>query len=249
VTGRDKEILGRSVATLVESWAYLASGSPGAEVTRIEDGAIAAFPHPPDRDFLNNAVLARRPADIAATVARVEVAYARVGVERFAIWVHESEPATAEELRGRGYRLDTSTRTMAMSTADLAAFDSATLGLPTLEVIEPGLKEFWAVDGLDGLLPTLDPSAAHLYVARVDDEDVAMLMAFDHAGDCGIYMVGTVPGARRRGVATALSAHAVAAARDRGCTTASLQSTEMAERIYARVGFVDLGRWEEYVPG
>jgi predicted GNAT family acetyltransferase len=76
-----------------------------------------------------------------------------------------------------------------------------------------------------------------------------MLMAFDHAGDCGIYMVGTVPGARRRGVATALSAHAVTAARDRGCTTASLQSTEMAERIYARVGFVDLGRWEEYVPG
>jgi hypothetical protein len=124
VTGSDKEILGRSVATLVESWAYLASGSPGAEVTRIEDGAIAAFPQPPDRDFLNNAVLARRPADIAATVARVEVAYARVGVERFAIWVHETEPATAEELRGRGYRLDTSTRTMAMSTADLAAFDS-----------------------------------------------------------------------------------------------------------------------------
>jgi GNAT superfamily N-acetyltransferase len=138
---------------------------------------------------------------------------------------------------------------MAMSTADLAAFDSATLGLPTLDAIEPGLEEFWAVDGLDGLVPTLDPIAAHFYVARVDDEGVAMLMAFDHAGDCGIYMVGTVPGARRRGVATALSAHAVTAAGDRGCTTASLQSTAMVEGVYTRVGFGNLGRWDEYVPG
>jgi hypothetical protein len=45
-----------------------------------------------------------------------------------------------------------------------------------------------------------------------------------------------------------LSAHAVMAARERGCTTASLQSTAMAEGVYARVGFRDLGPWEEYVP-
>jgi hypothetical protein len=32
-----------------------------------------------------------------------------------------------------------------------------------------------------------------------------------------------------------------------GCSTASLQSTEMAERIYAEVGFRDLGRILEYV--
>jgi hypothetical protein len=34
----------------------------------------------------------------------------------------------------------------------------------------------------------------------------------------------------------------------RGCSTASLQSTEMAERVYAAVGFRDLGRILEYVP-
>jgi hypothetical protein len=57
----DAELFARSVETLIESWAYLASGSPGAEVTRIDDAAIAAFVHRPDRDFLNNAVLGRRP--------------------------------------------------------------------------------------------------------------------------------------------------------------------------------------------
>jgi ribosomal protein S18 acetylase RimI-like enzyme len=75
-----------------------------------------------------------------------------------------------------------------------------------------------------------------------------MLMAFDHDGDCGIYMVGTRPAARRQGLATALSAHAIERAGERGCATVSLQSTEMAESVYARVGFRDLGRLEEYVP-
>jgi hypothetical protein len=34
----------------------------------------------------------------------------------------------------------------------------------------------------------------------------------------------------------------------RGCQTASVQSTEMAERVDAAVGFRDLGRILEYVP-
>jgi hypothetical protein len=34
----------------------------------------------------------------------------------------------------------------------------------------------------------------------------------------------------------------------RGCTTASLQSTGIAERVYAAAGFRDLGRFVEYVP-
>jgi hypothetical protein len=37
-------------------------------------------------------------------------------------------------------------------------------------------------------------------------------------------------------------------ARARACRTASLQSTRMAERVYAAVGFRDLGRILEYVP-
>jgi hypothetical protein len=40
----------------------------------------------------------------------------------------------------------------------------------------------------------------------------------------------------------------VHAALARGCETASLQSTPMVERMYAAVGFRDLGRILEYVP-
>lgn len=44
---------------------------------------------------------------------------------------------------------------------------------------------------------------------------------------------------------TAIHVHGALARR---CLTATLQSTEMAERVYVAVGFRDLGRILEYVP-
>ena len=72
--------------------------------------------------------------------------------------------------------------------------------------------------------------------------------AFDFGSDCGIYNVATLEPARRRGLATRLTAIHLHDARARGCQTASLQSTAMAERVYATVGFRDLGRILEYIP-
>ena len=60
--------------------------------------------------------------------------------------------------------------------------------------------------------------------------------------------MSTLEPARRRGLGTALTARHVHDAAERGCATASLQSTAMAERVYAAVGFRDLGRILEYVP-
>jgi predicted GNAT family acetyltransferase len=49
-------------------------------------------------------------------------------------------------------------------------------------------------------------------------------------------------------VGTALTAAHLHDALARGCRTASLQSTEVAERVYVSLGFRDLGRILEYVP-
>jgi GNAT superfamily N-acetyltransferase len=238
------ELFDRSIATLARSWAHLADGSPGAEVIETDGALIAAFVHSPDREFLNNTLLTRGVSELGRCLDRVEGVYADRGIERYAVWVHESEDAVADEVRNRGYRYDTSTRAMALPIEQLADVDTS-----KLDVIEPSLEEFWAVDGLDDLLPELDPEQAHFYVARRDGKAASTLMAFEHAGDCSIGMVETVPAARRQGLATELCAHAVAEAGERGCTTASLQATEMAEGVYTRVGFHDLGRFEEYVRG
>jgi hypothetical protein len=65
-------------------------------------------------------------------------------------------------------------------------------------------------------------------------------------GDDGIYNIGTVEragGARPRERADRLHLREACA---RGCRTASIQSTPMAESVYAGVGFRDLGRIIEY---
>lgn len=54
--------------------------------------------------------------------------------------------------------------------------------------------------------------------------------------------------ARRRGLGSAVTLAQLSAARARGCRTASLQATPMTERLYARLGFRDLGRIPEYGP-
>jgi hypothetical protein len=97
-------------------------------------------------------------------------------------------------------------------------------------------------------LENADPSPYHILIARLARENVATAMAFDHAGDCGIYNVGTVGHARRRGIGTARTFMHIHDALGRGCTTGSVQATPMAEGVYATAGFRDVGCILEYIP-
>ncbi|HZD78971.1 MAG TPA: GNAT family N-acetyltransferase, partial [Actinomycetota bacterium] len=143
----------------------------------------------------------------------------------------------------RGYRLDTTTRAMGMALGDVR------LPRPRIELGAPDRSEYLRILGAPPeFLARADPHAYHILLAGLRDENVATAMAFDHAGDRGIYNLGTIEHARRGGLGTALTALHVHDVLARGCRTASLQSTPMAEGIYAAVGFRDLGRILEYVP-
>src|SRR4029077_11735572 len=153
-----------------------------------------------------------------------------------------AEPMRAE-VEKRGYTLDPTTRAMGMALDDIA------VPRPQIPLRPARWLEYLTMEGLPlDFLSTADHAAFHLLAARADGELVAAALAYDFGGDCGIYNLGTVEKARRRGLGTALTAAQVHAARARGCQTASLQSTEMAERVYAAVGFRALGRILEYVP-
>lgn len=99
-----------------------------------------------------------------------------------------------------------------------------------------------------GLLSNANLSDFHLLVASLNGESVSTAVALDHKGDCGIYDVATLEHARHRGLATALVARHLHDALARGCRTASVQSTPVAEHICGAAGFRDLGRILEYVP-
>ena len=238
------ELYLRGANTLLASWEQYARGATGAAVRRSPGVAAAVFPNDPERSVYNNALLERDLAacERAEAVSAMEAAYATAGVTRFAAWVHESDAAMRSDLERRGYAVDEVTRAMGI------ALDDIRLPRPHIELAAADWSEHLRLAGLPGgFLNRMDPSRFHVSVARLSGENVSTAIAFDFAGDCGIYNVGTLESARRHGLATGLTAIQLHDARARGCRTASLQSTAMAERVYAAAGFRDLGRILEYV--
>ncbi len=241
----DADLYRRGAQTLLASWEKYARGATGAVVRRSPGVATAVFPNEPERAVYNNALLERdlAAAERADALDAMEAAYAAAGVTRFAAWVHERDEAMRGELGRRGYTLDESTRAMGMALQDIR------VPRPEIELGQADWLEYLRIIGVPpGFLSGADHTAFHVLVARLGGENVATAMALDLGGDCGIYNVTTLERARRRGLGTALTAVHVHDALGRGCQTASLQSTEMAERVYAAVGFRDLGRILEYVP-
>ena len=240
----DRALFDRQARSLVTSWVKYATASSGAEVTHENDVTICVFPSEPERSVYNNALIARglQATAAARAVETIEKAYADAGIVAYAAWVHESDHTTIAELARRGFHFDSSTRAMAMP------LDELRLPIPEVDLADADWSDYLRILGLpEDFLEGIDATDFHVQVAKREGRNVATAMACDHDGDCGIYNVLTLPDARRRGLGTALTALHAHRARERGCTTASLQSTEMAEHVYAAVGFRDLGRFLEYV--
>jgi predicted acetyltransferase len=62
-------------------------------------------------------------------------------------------------------------------------------------------------------------------------------LALHHKEDCGISFVATVPKARRKGLASQVMRQALQEARRQGCTTTTLQATEVGEKLYVKLGY------------
>lgn len=240
----EDDLYERQAATLVASWRAYARHSDGARVEDVEGAAVCLFPSPPERGVYNNALLPRGlgAGRAGEVIAAVEDAYCEAGIDAYAVWAHEAEPVTVAALEGRGLRFDSATRAMAMSLEDLAA------PRPGIELGDLDWEGYGEFAGVPGLLRGASAAEFNLRVARLDGREVGAVIAYDHDGDRGVFNLETRPEARRRGIGTALTALQLHEARERGLTTASLQSTPVAEGVYAALGFADLGRYLEYVP-
>lgn len=227
------------------SWEEYGRGATDASVRHLPGVTGAIFPREPERAVYNNALLDRglEAHARARAVDAMEAMYANGAVTHFAAWIHESDLAMRADVERRGYTLDTTTRAMA---ADL---DDVELP-PDVDIAPVDWSDYLRYEALPAdFLKGADHAALHVLAAREEGSIVAAALAYDHDDDCGVYNVGTVERARRRGMGSAVTLAQLHAARIRGRHTASLQATPMAERFYARLGFVDLGRILEYVPG
>jgi len=192
--------------------------------------------------------------DSAAALERalpdLEEKYADAGVTAWGVWARQDDHNAADTLAAAQLQIDSSPRGMGLMldavdtgdeagcerTDDLAAFDAAMAGAY-------GFPQGVIVHCFPELLRHFDG-----YLARNENgEPVCCVASVDRKGDCGLNLVGTVPEARGRGVASRLTRFALREARDRGCTTSTLQATALGEPVYAALGYRDLGAinlWE-----
>jgi GNAT superfamily N-acetyltransferase len=226
----------------------LGERSPGGAVLE-RDGLLAAIvPACPNRSIVN-AVVYDGVKALAANGEGLRAAYGRAGVHAWTVWVPEADGAAARLLEQWGHRLDAKPRGMTLEltgvdfdgaaeldwerttdTGVVAAINEEAYGLPAGELAS-------ATTGVAG-----DPLG--LYLARLDGASAACVATLDEKGDCGIYLVATARAAQRRGLASALMRQALLDARDRGCTTSSLQATKAGFPVYRRLGYQDVGAIE-----
>ena len=78
-------------------------------------------------------------------------------------------------------------------------------------------------------------------------EPVSSVMLLEHNGNCGVYCVATLPSAQAQGLSSTLISIALDEARQRGCTTATVQAMPMGYSVFHKLGFQELGKmalWE-----
>jgi GNAT superfamily N-acetyltransferase len=245
----DRELFDRQYASLRQFCAILGGASPDARVVERGEVLAAVVPAAPDRSVVNS-VAYGRAGELEQALPELAAVYEETGVRAWTVWVPHHDAEAARLLERAGHVLDAAPAGMAMELSALQAPRPADFDLDP----EPGVATVARLNDLaytyggnhfERALQTA-PSL-HCYVTRLDGQPVCCVGAHDHDGDCSIVLVATIPEARGRGLAARLLAHALHEARERGCTTTSLQATKMGQSVYSRLGYRDLGAtqmWE-----
>lgn len=113
-------------------------------------------------------------------------------------------------------------------------------------LIATGLPEEWAARSFPSHL--LGSEHLCFFMAKLDGRPVGTSLAVRTGEVGGIYSVGTVEDARRRGVGTAATWAAVEQIRDWGCTAAILQASAMGHPVYRSMGFADVVQYARFKP-
>ncbi|UGS34004.1 GNAT family N-acetyltransferase [Capillimicrobium parvum] len=228
------------------------AGGRGSSAVRPADGVLAILcPCIPGRS-MPNSVLYRDPGALTdAVLDELQDVYAAAGVRAWTVWVRPGDGLLAARLGARGHVHDAQPLLMC---GELARMDLEPKVRLDLEP-SPGWAMLGRLNdrafGLDGMfeqvLDGVQDPASRLWVARVGGEPAAALLVRVHQGDAEVYCVAVVPEARGRGLSRELLRAALAAARDAGATTTSLESTALGEPVYRSLGYRALGRfgmWE-----
>ncbi len=83
----------------------------------------------------------------------------------------------------------------------------------------------------------LESPNSHYYLGFLNEKPVATGILFDGEGAAGLFYIGTVPKARRKGIAKTMVYYLLNEAKNRGYPISILQASEMGYPVYKKIGF------------
>jgi ribosomal protein S18 acetylase RimI-like enzyme len=216
----------------------LLGGHAGPGSVLMREGLIASVvPSAPDSPTLNAAVAI--DADQAPVhLDELRRRYRDARVRRWGVWLDSRASLAAQALAQAGMVVTTASPGMGARIDDLqtAETEPTPADLPTVGRVND--LAYGNYDGrLERTLAPLPNGVLRGYRVDHDGKPAAVALALHHDEDCGVSFVATVPKARRRGLASEVMRQALQQAKERGCTTTTLQATDVGERLYRALGY------------
>jgi GNAT superfamily N-acetyltransferase len=216
----------------------LLGGHAGQGHTLEREGLVASVvPNAPDSPTLNAAV-AMDPDAAPVHLEELAMRYAKANIRRWGVWIDGHASLAAQALARNQMVMTTASPGMGASLEGLASDGAETIGADLATVGRVNDVAYGNFDArLERTLTPLPNGVLKGYRADLNGSPAAVALALHHGEDAGISFVATVPNARRKGLATNVMRQALNDARCNGCTTTTLQATDMGERLYENLGY------------
>jgi GNAT superfamily N-acetyltransferase len=247
------DLADRIVAAGLEGERVRAEVVEGGEIVEV-DGLLVAFSNLPAPE-LNGTRVVREPDDPPAALDAARAIFRSRGHPFFGIEIEVGRhPAVEAAVRAAGLRRVEAWPAMTAPISLLPA-ERVPAGVEIRHVREE--HELGAVRAVEVAAfgtpaeiaerfvgrRMLDDARVRMFTAWIDGEPVAEASAYLLGDTVGIFGVGVVDPARRRGIGAALTLRAARAFEDR-TDLAWLQPSDMARRMYQRLGFRPVSDWE-----
>jgi GNAT superfamily N-acetyltransferase len=257
----DRALVSRMDASVMDYWGTYALAH-GGRMKKLRDALFmqTTIPH----SLFNSVILAGHDVDATETaldlsaecVSEVGIPVLwrvgpaanteglRVRLEGAGLQSGEPQPAMLADLDDlpRGPAIDDLVIETAMSPDDRRTWGKLTIAAFEME---ESLGE--AMGHCEATIPPRIFGDQPRYTAYLNGEPVAVSSLVMTGGLAGVYAVATLPHARKRGIGTAMTLHAMAEGRRRGATMATLQATPMGRPVYESIGFRTIFDYQTYL--
>jgi ribosomal protein S18 acetylase RimI-like enzyme len=243
-----------------ETWRLIGQYTPDLVITDIRGATLMAYPLPHP---LFNAVLEAdiEPGQVDDAIDAVCAFFGERAMPwNWTVWPKAKPADLGEHLLRRGFTLSYEMPGMAK---DLRAYEPRPLDNCVREASDAASFDLWnrAVVRAFGLMPEaaeffggMSPLAGQpgapirCFSAFDGDQVVSVGMVCYVAGVAGLYCIGTMPEARRRGFGEKIMHACLSAAVEDGYDTAILHSSRMGLPMYEKLGFEERFKVAYYNP-